>query len=383
MTDLARDREDVDARALTAALARLRPLDAEAMRAAATHLDRLTKPPGSLGRLETLLVELAGITGRVDAPVARRTIVVAAADHGVTRRGVSAYPSDVTAQMVATFVGGGAAINALAGAAGADVVVVDAGVATAIPDRSGAVDDAGATRLVRARIRDGTADMTQGPAMSRAEALRAIVIGLDLVDDLRRTGLDLIGVGEMGIGNTTAASAITAVLTGRPVAAVTGRGTGIDDATHRRKVAAIEGAIERNAPDPDDPVGVLAAVGGLEIGVLVGVIVGAAAAGIPVVLDGFITGSAALVAAALQEAVAPRLIAGHRSVEPGHGAILEQLALEPLLDLDLRLGEGTGAALAMALIAAAVRVRDEMATFESASVSGPTATETVTGGPRG
>jgi nicotinate-nucleotide--dimethylbenzimidazole phosphoribosyltransferase len=164
---------------------------------------------------------------------------------------------------------------------------------------------------------------------------------------------------------------------------VTGRGTGIDDATHVRKVAAIERAIERNAPDPDDPVGVLAAVGGLEIGVLVGVIVGAAAAGIPVVLDGFITGSAALVAAALDEDLGPRLIAGHRSVEPGHGAILEQLALEPLLDLDLRLGEGTGAALAMALIAAAVRVRDEMATFESAAVSGPTATETVTGGQRG
>jgi nicotinate-nucleotide--dimethylbenzimidazole phosphoribosyltransferase len=187
----------------------------------------------------------------------------------------------------------------------------------------------------------------------------------------------------MGIGNTTAASAITAVLTGRPAEAVTGRGTGIDDATHRRKVAAVERAIERNAPDGDDPVGVLGSVGGLEIAVLVGVIVGAAASGVPVVLDGFITGSAALVAAALSDAVAPRLIAGHRSVEPGHAAILEQLALRPLLDLDLRLGEGTGAALAMGLIAAAARVRDEMATFESAAVSGPAAAETVTGGPRG
>jgi nicotinate-nucleotide--dimethylbenzimidazole phosphoribosyltransferase len=383
MTELPRDREEADDRALAAALGRVRRLDADAMREAAEHLDRLTKPPGSLGRLETLLVELAGITGRVDAPVARRTIVVAAADHGVTRRGVSAYPSDVTAQMVANFVAGGAAINALAGAAGAEVVVVDAGVATDIPDAPGAVRDAGRTRLVRARIRDGTADMTEGPAMSRAEAFRGIAIGLQLVDDLRRTGLDLIGVGEMGIGNTTAASAITAVLTGRPVEAVTGRGTGIDDATHRRKVAAVTRAIERNAPDPDDPVEVLGAVGGLEIAVLVGVIVGAAAAGVPVVLDGFITGSAALVAAALADAIAPRLIAGHRSVEPGHAAILEQLALRPLLDLDLRLGEGTGAALAMGLIAAAVRVRDEMATFESAAVSGPTAAETVTGGPRG
>ena len=385
MTDLAhdRDREDADARALATALARIRPLDAEAMRAAAAHVDRLTKPPGSLGRLETLLIELAGITGRVDAPVARRTIVVAAADHGVTRQGVSAYPADVTAQMVANFVAGGAAINALAGAAGAEVVVVDAGVATDVPDSPGAVSDESATRLVRARIRDGTADMTEGAAMTRGEALRAIATGLDLVDDLRRTGLDLIGVGEMGIGNTTAASAITAVLTGRAIESVTGRGTGIDDETHRRKIAAIRRAMERNAPDPGDPVGVLAAVGGLEIGAIVGVIVGAAAAGLPVVLDGFITGSAALVAAGLSDSVAPRLIAGHRSVEPGHAAILEQLALRPLLDLDLRLGEGTGAALAMGLIAATVRARDEMATFESAAVSGPTAAETVTGGPRG
>jgi nicotinate-nucleotide--dimethylbenzimidazole phosphoribosyltransferase len=383
MTDAARDRQEADDRALAAALARVGPLDGEAMHAATAHLDRLTKPPGSLGRLETLLVELAGITGRVDAPVARRTIVVAAADHAVTRRGVSAYPSDVTAQMVANFVAGRAAINALAGATGANVVVVDAGVASDVPDSPGAVRDAGTTRLVRARIRDGTADMTEGPAMSRAEALRAIAIGLELVDDLRRTGLDLVGVGEMGIGNTTAASAITAVLTGRPVEAVTGRGTGIDDATYQRKVAAITHAIERNAPDARDPVGVLGVVGGLEIAVLVGVIVGGAAAGVPVVLDGFITGSAALVATTLAAGVAPRLLAGHRSVEPGHATILEQLGLRPLLDLDLRLGEGTGAALAMGLIAAAVRVRDEMATFESAAVSGPTAPETVTGGTRG
>ena len=345
------------------------------MAAAAAHLDRLTKPPGSLGRLETLLVELAGITGRVDAPVGRRTIVVAAADHGVVRQGVSAYPSDVTAQMVANFLAGGAAINALAGAAGADVVVVDAGVATRIPDvpddLAVAGDRHGAGRLVRARIRDGTADMTEGPAMSRADALRAIGVGLDLVAELGQTGLDLVGVGEMGIGNTTAASALTAVLSGSPAGAVTGRGTGIDDATHRRKIAAIERAIEVNRPDPADPVGVLAAVGGLEIAVLVGIIVGAAATRIPVVLDGFITGSAALVAAGLDVNVAPRLIAAHRSVEPGHAVILERLGLDPLLDLDLRLGEGTGAALAMGLIAAAVRVRDEMATFESAAVSGP------------
>jgi nicotinate-nucleotide--dimethylbenzimidazole phosphoribosyltransferase len=365
-----------DAGALDEALARIAPLDVAAMAAAAAYLDRLTKPPGSLGRLETLLIELAGIAGRMDAPVARRTVVVAAADHGVVRQGVSAYPSDVTAQMVANFLAGGAAINALATAAGADVVVVDAGVATRVPDvpdRPAVSGDRhhGARRLVRARIREGTADMTEGPAMSRADALRAIGVGLDLVAELRQTGLDLVGVGEMGIGNTTAASALTTVLSGSPAGAVTGRGTGIDDATHRRKIAAIERAIEVNRPDPADPVGVLAAVGGLEIAVLVGIIVGAAAARIPVVLDGFITGSAALVAIGLDVNVAPRLVAAHRSVEPGHAVILERLGRDPLLDLDLRLGEGTGAALAMGLIAAAARVRDEMATFESAAVSGP------------
>jgi nicotinate-nucleotide--dimethylbenzimidazole phosphoribosyltransferase len=209
--------------------------------------------------------------------------------------------------------------------------------------------------------------------MTRDEALRAVATGIDLAGALRADGLDLLGVGEMGIGNTTAASAICAVLTDRPVALVTGRGTGIDDATHARKVAAIERAIEVNSPDPRDPIAVLAAVGGLEIALLVGVIVGAAEARIPVILDGFITGAAALVAATLQPVIAPRLIAAHLSIEPGHAVILERLERHPLLDLDLRLGEGTGAALAMGLITAAVRLRDGMATFESAAISGPTA----------
>ena len=215
------------------------------MAAAAAHLDRLTKPPGSLGRLETLVIELAGITGRADARVERRTVVVAAADHGVARQGVSAYPAEVTPQMVANFVAGGAAINVLAAWAGIRVVVVDAGRRLGpIPDAAG--DPARGGRLVRARVRDGTADMTAGPAMTRAEALRAIAVGLDLAAELQRDGLDLVGVGEMGIGNTTAASAITAVLAGRPVDLVTGRGTGIDDETHRRKIAAIERALSRS-----------------------------------------------------------------------------------------------------------------------------------------
>ena len=363
------DRASNDERALERALDAIGPLDTTAMEAASAHIDGLAKPPGSLGRLEGLLIELAGITGRPDPPVARRTIVVAAADHGVVRQGVSAYPSEVTVQMVANFMAGGAAINILADWADARLVVVDAGVGSVVPD--GPIDPIRGGRLVRARIRDGTGDMTAGPAMTRAEALRAIAVGLDLVTDLRTDGLDLIGVGDMGIGNTTAASALTAVLTGSRVGLVTGRGTGIDVATHQRKIDAIERALLENGPDPADPIGVLAAIGGLEIAVLVGVIVGAAAAGVPVVLDGFITGAAALVAWGLRPAVAPRLIAAHRSVEPGHAVILSQLDRRPVLDLGLRLGEGTGAALAMGLIAAAVAVRDEMATFGSASISGP------------
>ncbi|MEX1171183.1 MAG: nicotinate-nucleotide--dimethylbenzimidazole phosphoribosyltransferase [Chloroflexota bacterium] len=359
-------------RRLDEAIARIGPLDTAAMDAAAARLDRLTKPPGSMGRLEALVIQLAGVTGRPDARVDRRAIVVAAADHGVTRQGVSAYPAEVTPQMVANFIAGGAAINVLAAQVGASVTVVDVGVASPIPEVPG--DPTGPRRggrLVGARIRAGTADMTQGPAMTRDEALRAIIVGLEIVDELVADGVDLVGVGEMGIGNTTAASALTAAFTGVAVERVTGRGTGIDDAGRARKVAAVEAALRINDPDTADPIGTLAAVGGLEIGVLVGVMIGAAGAGIPVVLDGFITGSAALVACALAPDLGPRLIAAHRSAEPGHAVVLDHLGLQPLLELDLRLGEGTGAALAMGFLVAAARIRDEMATFESAAVSGP------------
>ena len=357
--------------ALLADLATVRPLDAEAMAACAAHLDRLTKPPGSLGRLETLAIQLAGISGRPDGTVAARAIVVAAADHGVARRGVSAYPPEVTAQMVANFVAGGAAINVLAASVGARVVVIDAGVAGPIPDVPR--DPVRGGRLISARVRAGTADMTEGPAMTRDEALDAIAVGRRVVTELRADaiGLDLLGIGEMGIGNTTAASALAAVFTGAPVDAVTGRGTGIDDAGRQRKIAAIETALVRNAPDPADPLGVLAAVGGLEIAVLVGIIVEAALADIPVVLDGFISTSAALVAVALAPRLGPRLIAGHRSTEPGHRIVLDHLGLTPILELDLRLGEASGAALAMGIIAAAAAIRDDMATFDSAGIDGP------------
>jgi nicotinate-nucleotide--dimethylbenzimidazole phosphoribosyltransferase len=352
------------------AIVSLGPLDAAAMAAARAHLDQLTKPPGSLGRLEDLAVRLAGISGQPRPPMAHRAIIVAAADHGVARRGVSAYPPEVTAQMVANFVGGGAAINALAAGADASLTVVDVGVAGAIPDVPASPRGG---RLIAARIRPGTGDMAEGPAMTRAEAIAAMEVGLAVVGELRSTGLDLVGIGDMGIGNTTAASAIVAVLTGAPPGDVTGRGTGIDEAARLRKVGVIQRALARNTPDPADPIGVLAAVGGLEIAALVGVILGAVAARVPVVLDGFITGAAALVAADISPPVAERVIAAHRSVEPGHAIVLARLGLRPLLDLDLRLGEGTGAALVMQLIDSTVRVRDEMATFSSAAISGPLA----------
>jgi len=342
-------------------------LSEPAMAASQAHLDALTKPPGSLGRLEELLVTVAGITGDARPPLRRPAIVVAAADHGVTRRGVSAYPAAVTAQMVATFVAGGAAVNQLAAAVGAEVVVLDVGVAAPVPAMEEPVRGA---RLVSRRIRDGTADMTLGPAMRRDEAEAAIGVGRELIESLVASGVDLVGVGEMGIGNTTAASALVAALTGRPAAEVTGRGTGVDDAGWRRKVRAVERAIEVNGPDPDDPVGVLAALGGLEIAALVGAILAATHARVPVVLDGFITGAAALVAARLAPGSPTRWIPAHRSTEPGHGVVLDELGLRPLLDLELRLGEGTGAALAIGLLAAAVRVRDGMATFASAGVAG-------------
>jgi nicotinate-nucleotide--dimethylbenzimidazole phosphoribosyltransferase len=335
----------------------IEPLDQAAMVAARAHLDRLTKPPGSLGRLERLVEQLAGITGSASPRIERPAVVVFAADHGVTAQGVSAYPSAVTAQMVANFVDGGAAINVLARAAGAKLVVIDVGVAGPEP-------------AAPSRIRPGTRDMTVEPAMTGEEALAAIGVGRDVARGLVHDGCDAIALGEMGIGNTTAASALVAALTGVPPSEVTGRGTGLDDEAVLHKVAVIEIALRRHRPTADDPLGALATVGGLEIAALVGAMLAAAEARVPVVLDGFITGAAALVAVAVAPNLAPRLIASHRSAEPGHRVVLERLALEPLLDLDLRLGEGSGAALALPLIRAAIELVAEMATFDSAGVSG-------------
>ncbi|MBU6423948.1 MAG: nicotinate-nucleotide--dimethylbenzimidazole phosphoribosyltransferase [Chloroflexi bacterium] len=346
---------------LTALVEGIAPPDADAMAAAARRQRELTKPTGSLGRLEELAIQLAGIAGSaVPAIPARKAVVVMAADHGVATEGVSAYPREVTRQMVLNFLAGGAGINVLARAAGARVVVVDMGVAGELPAHPD---------LRVHRIGPGTHDLAREPAMTREEAERAIATGAAIVDEEVARGLDLVATGDMGIGNTTAASAVVAALTGRPAAEVVGRGTGIDDATYARKVGLVESALALHRPDPSDPLGVLAAVGGFEIAGLAGVVLAGAAHRIPVVLDGFISGAAALAAASLAPACRPYLIAAHRSVEVGHRVVLDRLGLRPILDLDLRLGEGTGAALAMPIVEAAVRVHREMATFAEAQVS--------------
>jgi nicotinate-nucleotide--dimethylbenzimidazole phosphoribosyltransferase len=344
---------------------RIEPPDSAIAAEVKRRLDALTKPPGSLGRLEALALHLAVVTGRCPPPVARAVIFTLAADHGVAAEGVSAYPQIVTAQMVETFLGGGAAVSVLAREVGARVVVADLGVAAPLPDHPD---------LVRAAIAPGTRNIARGPAMTRAQARAAIGAGAALVDGAAAAGLDVVGTGEMGIANTTAASAITAVLTGASVARVTGPGTGLDAAGRARKAAVIAQAIAVNRPDRGDALDVLARVGGFEIAGLVGVILAGAARRRPVLLDGFIAGAAALVAVGLVPAAREYLIASHRSAEPGHDCALAALGLEPYLDLGMRLGEGTGAALGIGLARAAVRLLAEMATFKSAGVSGPTGT---------
>jgi nicotinate-nucleotide--dimethylbenzimidazole phosphoribosyltransferase len=285
-----------------------------------------------------------------------------AGDHGVAAQGVSLYPAEVTPQMVLNFLRGGAAINVLARHVGARVVVVDMGVAVDLPPHP--------DLLVR-KIAHGARDFSREPAMSREQAQQAVETGISVVEEVIATGVDVVATGDMGIGNTTPSSAIVAAITGRPVAEVTGRGTGLDDTGLARKVAVIEAALALHQPDPTDGLDVLAKVGGLEIGGLAGVMIGAAARRVPVVVDGFISGAAALIASALAPAVQPYLIAGHCSVERGHQAVFGRLDLEPLLDLGLRLGEGTGAVLAISLCQAACKILDEMATFAEAGVSGP------------
>jgi nicotinate-nucleotide--dimethylbenzimidazole phosphoribosyltransferase len=336
------------------------PLDERAGAAARARQDQLTKPAGSLGRLEALGVRLAAIAGRCPPPVPERpAVVVAAGDHGVLAQGVSPWPREVTAAMVAGIGAGRAAVNALAAVVGAQVTVLDVGVATPLARHP---------RVRRASVRPGTADLSEGPAMTREEAARALLAGAGLAEELVGAGVDLLVTGDMGIGNTTPAACLVAAFTGRPAAEVTGRGTGVDDATLRLKVKVVDGALARHEPDPADPLGVLAAVGGLEHAALAGLALAGAVLRVPVLLDGVSADAAALAACALAPAAAGYLVAGHRSVEPGASVALAALGLEPLLDLGMRLGEGTGALLAVPIVRSAAAALARMATFAEAGI---------------
>lgn len=340
----------------------IRGLDQSAIEAAKLHISNLTVPPGSLGKLEAMALQLAGITGEVRPSFDRREVIIMAGDHGVCDEGISAFPQEVTPQMIHNFLAGGAAVNVLARQAGADVVCVDIGVNSDLshPD------------LLSRKIRYGTANMALGPAMSYEEAIESILVGMKVVEDAVKRGVQLFITGEMGIGNTTASSAVICALSNIPVAEAVGRGTGIDDSRLQHKIAVVERAIAVNVPDPQDPVDVLAKVGGLEIGGLVGVILGAAVHGCPVIIDGFISSAAALLAKSICPAAADYMVVSHASHEQGHRRLLEELNLRPVLELDLRIGEGTGGVLCLHLVDAACRIVNEMATFESAGISGET-----------
>jgi nicotinate-nucleotide--dimethylbenzimidazole phosphoribosyltransferase len=345
---------------LQAVLGRIEPVDHQWFEKAQARLDRLTKPRGSLGRLEEVAARYVMMTEEIKPTVPRGAVFTFAADHGVTKQNVSAYPREVTPQMVLNFLRGGAGVNVLAHHVGVEVKVIDIGVDhefEAIPG------------LIAKKVMRGTGNILSEPAMTRAQAEESVMVGVELASQAAQEGIGLIGTGDMGIGNTTPSAAITSVMTGRPVVDVTGRGTGVDDAGYKRKVSVIQQALDLHRPDRTDVLDVLAKVGGLEIGGLAGLILGSAAARVPVVLDGFIAGAAALIAVGLQSRCREYLIASHCSVEPGHQAILDHLGLRPLLDLDLRLGEGTGACLGMSLVYAAIKIYTEMATFDEAGVS--------------
>jgi nicotinate-nucleotide--dimethylbenzimidazole phosphoribosyltransferase len=342
---------------LTTTIDSIAALDATAMEAARARQATLTKPAGSLGVLEEVSIILSGIHGSCPPPYPDEVVVtVFAGDHGVVASGVTPWPQDVTTAMVENFRAGGAAVNVLAGEAGGNVVVIDIGVASELKE-----DEVVWVRKVRA----GTADLSVGPALTREQALDAIGVGIRVAEDLVAQGYDALATGDMGIGNTTPSACLIAALTGKPASEITGRGTGIDDEMLAHKTNVVAAAVARLAADAD-PVDVLAEVGGLEHAGIVGLILGAATLRVPVVLDGLIAGSAALVAQRLAPHAISYCFAGHRSVEPGHAAALERLGLRPLVDLDLRLGEGTGAALAFPLIRASAAILREMATFESA-----------------
>lgn len=342
-------------------ITRIKPLDEVAMQSARIRQDALTKPRGSLGRLEELSIQMAGISACPLPSVEHKTVIVMAADHGVTREGVSAYPAEVTPQMVSNFLRGGAAINVLARQANARVVIVDMGVASEIEDVMG--------ELVRCKIGLGTANLVEGPAMTREQAMESIQSGIEITEAEIARGVDIFATGDMGIGNTTAAAAIACALMRQLPENIAGRGTGVDDGGLKRKINVITRALNVNKPNGNDAIDVLAKVGGFEIGGLAGVMLAAAANRKPVVIDGFISTAAAMIAATLVPAARDYMLAAHVSQERGHKLMLEWLGLNPLLDMNMRLGEGTGAALAFHLIEASTRILREMATFNEAGVS--------------
>ncbi|MEU7978188.1 nicotinate-nucleotide--dimethylbenzimidazole phosphoribosyltransferase [Micromonospora sp. NPDC049081] len=365
---------------LETTIAAIGALDGSAMTAARDLQARLTKPAGSLGALEELSVRLAGLAGACPPPLPEpAAVAIFAGDHGVHAQRVTPWPQEVTAQMIGNFLAGGAVVNAFARQAGASVTVVDVGVAAPLPfppaDAAPADVPAptGTTlappRLLDANVRRGTRDMTVTAALTRDEARAAVEVGIRVAGELLDAGVGVLLTGDMGIANTTPAAALIAAFTGVDPAEATGRGTGVDDETYRRKVGVVRAALDRHRPDPADPLGVLAAVGGLEHAALTGLILGAAARRVPVLLDGVIAVSAALAAAALAPDAVGAMVAGHRSAEPGATVALRHLGLDPLVDLGLRLGEGTGALLALPVVTGAVRVLHEVATFDAAGVS--------------
>lgn len=337
----------------------IKPLDRRATKKALARMDELTKPQGSLGRMEDLAVQLAGIHGDYFPVGAKKRVYVMAADHGVTEEGISAYPAEVTVQMVANIAAGGAAINVFGRHNDVEVQVIDLGVKI----------DTDLPQVQKRRIKAGTDNFYRQLSMSRLEALQAVMVGVECAKNAASDHVKVLATGEMGIGNTTASSAVMAALTGHEASLVVGRGTGLDDEALLHKQNIVAGALKRHQPDPKDPLAVLSAVGGLEIAALAGLIIGAAAHRIPVVLDGFISSTAALVAISLNPEIKNYLVPSHLSAEAGHGLLLDYLGLKPYIAMGMRLGEGTGAVLAMNLIEAAAKVTVQMATFEDAQVS--------------
>ena len=345
---------------LKATINRIKPVNSDLLQQAQARLDNKTKPPGSLGRLEEFARRMAAISGTEEPDLSKKVVFTFAGDHGVVEEGVSLYPKEVTSQMVFNFLAGGAGVNVLARHSGAEVRVVDVGVDYDFCDTPG---------MLHRKVARGTRNFTKGAAMTREEAVAALQVGIDLAGQCRAEGVGLVGTGEMGIGNTTPSSAIIAAISGKTVAEVTHRGTGIGDEALANKIRVIEAGLAINKPDPQDPLDVLAKVGGLEIAAIAGLVLGCAANAIPVVIDGFISTAGALIASELHPNVRDYIFAAHESVEIGHSFMLERIGAEPILDLNFRLGEGTGAALAMGLIDAGVKIMKEMATFEQAGVS--------------